>query len=46
MCLIYIIHLEKNEPGMNTILSEYMIYNGPSLEKWVRGRVEQLEKPC
>ena len=38
--------LEKHEPRMNTIISEYMRYKAHSLKKWVGGRVEQPEKPC
>ena len=30
-------HLEKHEPGLNTIISEYMRYNDPSLKKLVGG---------
>jgi len=40
MCPIYIMHLEKHELGINTIIFEYMRYNGPSLKKWVGGRIE------
>lgn len=38
-------HLEKYELGLNTISSEYMRYNGPSLKKWVGWRLEQSKKP-
>ena len=43
---IYIMHLEKHELGLNTIISKCMRYNGPSLKKWVGRRVEQPENPC